>query len=301
MERPASPCIGLVGLGLVGSALAAILLERGWRVVGCDVDPARAQALRALGGQAAAQPAAVAADADRVLLCLMTTDIVRQVVEGPGGLLEADPPPRCVIDTTTGDPDQVEALAARLAGCGVAYLDATISGSSTQIRARAATFMVGGQPEDFQAHRPLLALLSDRVFHLGPAGAGSRAKLASNLVLGLNRLALAEGLVFAEALGLDLEAFLQVLRNSPAGSAAVDTKGPRMLAGRFTPEARLRQHLKDVELMLHCAADRGQDLPVSRVHRHLLAQAVAAGDGDLDNSAVIRQLRRGRRPPAQPD
>jgi 3-hydroxyisobutyrate dehydrogenase-like beta-hydroxyacid dehydrogenase len=296
MAHSDQPRIGLVGLGLVGSALAAILLERGWQVTGCDLDPARCQALRARGGDLAADPAAVAASTERVLLCLMTSQIVRHVVEGPGGLLQGHPPPRCIIDTTTGDPDQTEALAARLAGRGIAYLDATISGSSTQIRARAATFMVGGRPEDFERHRQLLELCSDRVFHVGPAGAGSRAKLASNLVLGLNRLALAEGLVFAEALGLDGEAFLQVLRNSPAYSAAVETKGPRMLAGRFEPEARLRQHLKDVELILQCAADRGQDLPLSRLHRSLLAQAVAAGDGDLDNAAIIRQLRRTDRP-----
>ena len=274
--------IGIIGLGLVGSALAELLLARGDAVIGCDIDPARNAALAAKGGEAVSTPADVAARCDRILLALMTTAIVRQVVEGEDGILSAARRPSCILDTTTGDPDETAALAGRLAGQGVAYLDATISGSSAQIRRREGTFMVGGAPESFARHRDLLAVFSDRVYHLGPAGSGSRAKLASNLVLGLNRLVLAEGLVFAERLGLDL----------PAYSAAMDVKGRQMIAGDFTPVARLRQHLKDVELILEYARQAGQELPLSDVHRDLLGHAVAAGDGDLDNAAVIRELRR---------
>lgn len=284
--------IGIIGLGLVGSALAELLLARGYAVIGCDIDPARNAALAAKGGEAVSTPADVAARCNRILLSLLTTAIVRQVVEGEDGILSAARRPSCILDTTTGDPDGTAALAGRLTGQGVAYLDATISGSSAQIRRREGTFMVGGAPESFARHRDLLAVFSDRVYHLGPAGSGSRAKLASNLVLGLNRLVLAEGLVFAERLGLDLPVFLEVLKHSPAYSAAMDVKGRQMIEGDFSAVARLRQHLKDVELILDCARRAGQELPLSDVHRDLLVHAVAAGDGDLDNAAVIRELRR---------
>ena len=113
-------------------------------------------------------------------------------------------------------------------------------------------------------------------------------KLVSNLVLGLNRAALAEGLVFAQALGLDAEAALEVLLNSMAYSRTMDTKGRKMIAGDFRTQARLSQHLKDVRLILAAAAEAGQVLPLSETHRRLLETAEAAGFGDADNSAVVR-------------
>ena len=291
--------VGIIGLGLVGSALAELLLEHEYPVVGHDIDPARNTALADMGGETTASPAAVAERCDRIILSLMTTDIVCEVVEGDRGILCASRRPTCLLDTTTGDPDETAALAERLVARGIAYLDATISGSSGQVRRRAGTVMVGGARDAFERSRDLFEVFSDRVYHLGPAGSGSRAKLASNLVLGLNRLVLAEGLVFAERLGLDLEAFFDVLKDSPAYSAAMDVKGQRMLDGDFTPASRVRQHLKDVELILDYARRSGQGLPLSSAHEELLRAAVAAGDGELDNAAVIREIR--RRAEAQQD
>jgi len=284
--------IGLVGIGLVGTALADHLLARGFGVVGFDVAPTRCEQLERLGGRAVGGPAEVAAGAERVVLSLMTTEIVREVVEGPGGLLESDPPPKFVIDTTTGDPDQTAALAERLARCGVMFLDATISGSSQQIRDRQAVFMVGGDRAAFDACADLLAALADSVFYVGPAGAGSKAKLASNLILGLNRLALAEGLVFAQRLGLELESFLELLKASPAYSVAMDVKGRKMLTGDFAPVSRIAQHRKDVAMILAYGRKLGQALPLSRVHLEILDSSIEAGDGELDTAAVISEIRR---------
>ena len=289
---PTQDPLGIIGLGLVGSALSELLLERGYTTVGYDIDAAKNAALAAKGGEAVRSPAAVAERCERVVLSLMTTSIVREVIEGVNGILSAARLPSCIIDTTTGDPEETEVLAAELAERGLAYLDATISGSSEQIRWRGGTFMVGGTGEAFERNRDLFEVFSDRVYHLGPAGSGCRAKLASNLVLGLNRAALAEALVFAEGLGLDLPPFLEVLKNSAAYSVAMDLKGQRMLEGDFVPASRIRQHLKDVELILEYARRAGQPLPLSAVHQELLTNAVAAGDGDLDNAAVIREIRR---------
>jgi 3-hydroxyisobutyrate dehydrogenase-like beta-hydroxyacid dehydrogenase len=117
-------------------------------------------------------------------------------------------------------------------------------------------------------------------------------ELSSNLILGLNRLALAEGLVFADKLGLDLKAFLELLKATPAYSAIMDTKGEKMLKSDFAPQARVRQHHKDVALILKYAERAGQELPLSKVHLEVLEKAIAAGDADLDNSAVIREIQR---------
>jgi 3-hydroxyisobutyrate dehydrogenase-like beta-hydroxyacid dehydrogenase len=284
--------VGLVGIGLVGTALAERFLSAGWEVVGFDIDPARCAHLRRLGGRPVSDARSVAAESKRVVLSLLTTDVVKEVVWGPKGLLDVESPPHTIVDTTTGDPDQTIALAHELQERAVAYLDATISGSSQQVRLGEAVFMVGGRPDAYQANRDLLAVVSSKVFYVGPSGSGSKAKLASNLVLGLNRIALAEGLVFAEKLGLDLESFVQLLMSTPAYSAIMDTKGPKMLSGDFAPQARLSQHRKDVAIICRYAQALGQDLPLTRAHLEVLDRAIAAGDGDLDNAAVIRQIKR---------
>jgi 3-hydroxyisobutyrate dehydrogenase-like beta-hydroxyacid dehydrogenase len=140
----------------------------------------------------------------------------------------------------------------------------------------------------------VLEALFVRCFAVGKVGDGGRAKLSINLILGLNRAALAEGLVFARRLGLDPEAFLSVARESAAYSQIMDIKGQKMLSGDFAPEGRIRQTLKDVHLMLEQAEKRGQELPMLKVHCDLLESCVRAGEGDNDNSGVIREIDRRR-------
>jgi 3-hydroxyisobutyrate dehydrogenase-like beta-hydroxyacid dehydrogenase len=284
--------IGLVGLGLVGSAMAERLIADRFNVIGFDIDPAKCEQLEQLGGQAVSNPALVAEQTGRVILSLTDTDAVLQVVEGSAGILKAKKLPGYIIDTTTGEPDKTAALAKRLAGQGIYFLDAPFSGSSRQVRDKEVVFMVGGEKAAFEKCMDIFKVLGAKVSYLGASGNGSRAKLAGNLILGLNRLALAEGLVFAAKLGLEPQAFLELLKVTPAYSAAMDVKGEKMLEGDFSPQARLRQHHKDVSIILKYAENSGQELPLSKVHLDVLEKAIAAGDGDLDNSAVIREIRR---------
>ena len=287
--------IGLVGLGLVGTAMAERLIADRFNVIGFDIDPAKCEQLEQSGGVAVDSPAQAAEQADRIILSLPDTDAVLQVVEGPGGILEAKNAPGYIIDTTTGEPDKTAALAQRLAERNVYFLDAPFSGSSQQVKDKKVVFMVGGEKVAFEECMDIFKALGAKVSYLGASGNGSRAKLAGNLVLGLNRLALAEGLVFAAKLGLEPRAFLELLKVTPAYSAAMDVKGEKMLEGDFTPQARLRQHHKDVSIILKYAENSGQELPLSKVHLEVLEKAISAGDGELDNSAVIREIeRRGK-------
>jgi 3-hydroxyisobutyrate dehydrogenase-like beta-hydroxyacid dehydrogenase len=284
--------IGLVGLGLVGSAMAGRLKADRFNVVGFDIDQAKCKQLEQLGGVAVDSPAQVAEQTDRIILSLPDTDAVLKVVEGLGGILEAKEVPSYIIDTTTGEPDKTAELAQRLAGRHVFFLDAPFSGSSRQVREKEVIFMVGGEKAAYEKCMDIFKALGAKVFYLGASGNGSRAKLAGNLILGLNRLALAEGLVFATKLGLEPKAFLELLKVTPAYSAAMDVKGKKMLEGDFTPQARLRQHHKDVSIILKYAEDLEQELPLSKAHLEVLEKAIAAGDGELDNSAVIREIQR---------
>lgn len=290
MKHPKNT-VGIVGLGLVGASLAQRLLAAGFQVIGHDLRAEARTALSDLGGQAVPTVAAVAEAASCVLLAVFNTDDVLSVVEGEQGLLSL-PGVRHVIDCSTGDPEALEALAARLRARGVDFIEAPLSGSSHQIAAGAATLLLGGEAQVIAQCAPVLSAISGQRVHVGKAGMGARAKLATNLVLGLNRAVLAEGMVFAEQLGIAPEQFLALVLASPATSGAAQAKGAMMVSGDFTPQSRIRQHLKDVDLMLASAAARGQKLPLSETHAALMRAAIAAGDGDLDNAAIIRELRR---------
>jgi 3-hydroxyisobutyrate dehydrogenase-like beta-hydroxyacid dehydrogenase len=284
--------IGLIGIGLVGTALAENLIAGGYDVAGFDIDPEKCRRLVRMGGTAAGGPRQAAEGRRAVILSLMTSQIVREVVTAPGGVLEAQPPPRFVIDTTTGDPDMTVRLAAELAGRGIACLDATISGSSAEIRRREGVLMIGGDRAAVEACRDIFEAVATKFLHVGPPGDGARCKLAVNLVLGLNRVALAEGLIFGEAIGLEPQRLFNVLNETYAYSRVMDIKGPKMLQGDFRPGGRLAQHKKDVDTILAYAERLGLDLPLSRAHREVLAAAIAIAAGELDNAAVIRELRR---------
>jgi 3-hydroxyisobutyrate dehydrogenase-like beta-hydroxyacid dehydrogenase len=279
--------IGLVGLGLLGLALAERALAASYEVLGFDLAPDRADLFAGLGGRPLASASEVAAACRRVLLVLPDDRVAGAVLEEIG---PAVAPGTMILDVTTGDPESAAGQAAAAAAVGAEYLDATLSGSSAQARRGAALFMVGGPEPAFAACRALLAALGGAAVHVGPVGAGARMKLVTNLVLGLNRAALAEGMVFAAAQGLDPARALEVLRAGAAYSRIMDGKGDKMLHRDFTPEARLSQHLKDVRLILAAADAAGQPLPLSRAHRDLLCRAEGLGLGDADNSALLLAL-----------
>jgi len=279
--------VGLVGLGLMGSALAYRLLAAGHAVLGFDVVPDRREALRAQGGRTAPSAADVAHACRRILLSLPDSRVVRTVLHGMGGRLGGG---RIVVDTTTGTPGDAAGMGAWLAARDTAYLDATISGNSDQLRKREVVVLAGGPPAVFKESRDLFNAFAREAFLLGPWGRGAEMKLVTNLVLGLNRAVLAEGLAFASALGFDPVRTLAVLRASPAYSRSMDVKGDKMVRGDFSPVARLSQHRKDVRLILEAGRRARARLPLSRTHLKLLDQAVAAGLGGLDNSAILRIL-----------
>jgi 3-hydroxyisobutyrate dehydrogenase-like beta-hydroxyacid dehydrogenase len=274
--------VGMIGLGLMGTALTERLFEAGYSVWVHNRTRDKAEPLVARGACWADNPLAVC---DRVLISLYTTDTVEEVL---GQLADGLRPGQILIDTTTGEPEQTARLGARLAERGVHYLDAPISGSSEQTRRGEATAIVGGARETFDACRDLFECCVARTIHAGPCGSGAKMKLVTNLVLGLNRAALAEGLVFARAIGLDADAALQVLTNTMAYSRTMDSKGRKMVEGDFRTQARLSQHLKDIRLILAAGRHADQPLPLTETHCRLLEAAEAAGFGDADNSAIIR-------------
>ncbi len=280
--------IGFIGIGLLGTALATRLARAGFPLTGYDPDPAAAGRLRELGGTPLSSPVEVAASCSHLIWSLPGPAQVRDTVAVLEPILESG---TTILDTTTGDPADVEIHAARFAGRGISYLDCEIGGSSRQTAAGEAIVICGGDPQAFAGCQEILAAISARIFHTGPPGTGTRMKLALNIAIGLHRAVLAESLTFAESNGIDLATALEILKSGPAYSRAMDVKGAKMLSRDFTPEARLAQHLKDVRLILEVGRSTSARLPLSTLHEKLLAEAVERGLGAFDNSVVIELFR----------
>lgn len=284
--------VAIIGLGLMGEVLARRLIAAGIPVTGFDIDPARRTMLQELGGEPVDTIAALVERSRCILLAVFSTDQVEDVVKR--GIVPALGPKsnKIVVCTSTVDPDRAAALAERVAPRGIRYLDVPVSGTSDQVRRGDGVALIGGDPSVVAELKDVFDALFARSFHIGKVGDGGRAKLAVNLILGLNRLALAEGLVFAERLGLDPSAFLDVAKGSASYSQVMDTKGTKMVRGDFAPEGRVKQTLKDCHLMLDQAATAGQKLSALQTHADVLEACVQAGDADLDNSVIIREIRR---------
>jgi 3-hydroxyisobutyrate dehydrogenase-like beta-hydroxyacid dehydrogenase len=227
-----------------------------------------------------------------VLIAVFDIAQVAEVVEGKAGLIDSGN--RLASVHSTCDPDQLAALAGRAAARGHTLLEVPLSGTSVQIHRGDGVGLIGGPAEAAARMADVLDVICPRRFALGAVGNGSRAKLAVNLVLGLNRAALGEGLAFGERLGLDPATFLDVLKGSAAYSQVMETKGPKMVRRDYKSEGKVTQSLKDLHLMLDQAKAKGQALPLASVNAELLQACVANGEGEHDNCIVIEEIRRRR-------
>lgn len=290
--------VGVIGAGLMGTACTRRLMQAGFEVLAYDVDEAKLAAIAKLGARAAGSVAETVGQSAAVVLAVFNTDQVEQVVDSIGGVLDAagtGSRSPLLICTSTCDPDRLAALAARVGPRGVRFLEVPISGTSRQVVAGDGVGLVGGDRDLMQQAAPMLDAICPRRYYLGGVGNGSRAKLAVNLILGLNRAALAEGLVFAERLGLDREAFLDVARGSAAYSQVMDIKGPLMARREFrNPQSRVDQSLKDFSLMLKQAESVGQELPFATVYARMLEDCVHHGESEWDNAAIVEAIARRR-------
>jgi 3-hydroxyisobutyrate dehydrogenase-like beta-hydroxyacid dehydrogenase len=275
--------VGMIGLGLMGAALSARLIDAGTSVVGFDIDPAKRGAF---GGEAAASPAHVAAQCRTIVIAVFDAEQVETVFdELRAGVADV------IICATTCAPDEISVIAERAGALGLRLVEAPISGTSAEVRQGSAMALVAGGADAIDAARPVLDILCPRQTRVGGVGDAARTKLAINLILQNNRAALAEGIAFAECMGLDAAAFLRTARGSAAYSRVMDTKGDKMLARDFTAQSHIAQTLKDAELILEEARLRRQHLPMTLVQTALLRAAMTLAGPDADSAAVIEAIR----------
>jgi 3-hydroxyisobutyrate dehydrogenase len=276
---------GVVGLGNMGGRMAGRLVERGEKVTGYDVEPARAAAV---GAAPAESLAALAAESDAILLSLPDSPVIEAVVDGLEPHLREG---QIVVDLSTAAPDSTTAIHARLAERDVSYLDAGISGGAAAAEAGTLTIMVGGEAEALDSVRPLLDRIARRVHHMGPSGAGHTAKLLNNFLNGVSLAATAEVMVAARKAGLDLQQFLEVVDTSSGVNFATLNRFPRIVEGDYL-EGGLTSNLMAKDLVLYLDLVRRLGVtslngPPCLAAFHL---AAALGYGDQISNRVVDAL-----------
>ena len=285
MQRDAP--VGIIGLGLMGSALSGRLTDAGIAVIGFDIDPDKCDRLREKQGRIAASARDLASQSRAIVIAVYDGAQVEALLDD----LERSPARPALICTTTCAPNEIVRIAARAAKAGFAFVEAPISGTSAEVRDGTATALVAGEAGAIAAFGTLLDILCPRRTRVGKIGDASRTKLAINLILQNNRAALAEGIVFAERLGLDGQTFLANARESAAYSRVMDTKGEKMLRRDFRPQSHISQTLKDAELILLEARQRGLALPMTEAQADLLRAAIALEGPESDSAAIIEAIR----------
>ena len=278
--------VGIFGLGLIGTALADRFLNAGHQVLGFDVDQARMTQLQDLGGRSSSAEDIWQSDilVSAVFSTDQLTDIITDAPEGAG---------KTLVTMSTCDPDEIIALEGVAKAKGITLVEAPISGTSKQVQNGTALLLLAGDASGLDAFEAVADAISPNRQRVGAIGAGNKTKLAINCILGLNRAAIAEGLVFAEALGLDPETFLETAKISAARSDVMAAKGPLMVARDFTPLGRITQSHKDFALIREMADRNGHgNLPMVARYLDLMENAEDAGEGGLDNSAVLLAIER---------
>jgi 2-hydroxy-3-oxopropionate reductase len=298
-SRTSNPkSIAFIGLGIMGSPMAGHLVTAGHRVTGFDPSAEKLQLLSDAGGRAATSISDAVADADVVCVMVPDSPQVQDVLTSADGVFAHAKPGTLVIDFSSIRPDVTAELAAQAKARGFRILDAPVSGGQAGAVNAALSIMVGGDADDFQAAKPLFDVVGKTVVHVGPNGSGQTVKAANQLIVASNIQALAEAVLFLEAYGVDTKAALEVLGGGLAGSKVLDQKKENMLSRSFEPGFRIDLHHKDMGIVTAAAREAGVVVPLGALVAQLVASAKAAGDGDLDHSALLRGVERlsGRDP-----
>ena len=284
--------LGFVGLGTMGSAMAANLARAGFPLTVFNRTPGRAGPLVELGAVEAGSPRQVGTVSDVVVTCVPDSPQVAEVLFGPEGLAEGLAEGSLFVDCSTISPARAREFGARLASQGVAMVDAPVSGGSEGAKAGTLTIMVGGEATDVERARPVLGAMGRTITHLGPLGSGQVAKAVNQVVLCGTYLGVAEGMVLAMKAGLDPEAVVGALAGGAAGSWVLQNRSKPMIEDRYPLGFRIALHRKDLAIALELSRNVGAVLPVAALAATLEDGLIAAGHGDDDNSALARAVRR---------
>lgn len=277
--------VAFLGLGIMGSAMAANLVKAGHEVTVWNRTPKSVA-----GARTAATPLEAATGVDVVWMCVSDTMAVEQVLFGEQGAKHAVTPGMIVVDSSTISPKATRRFAEHMVERGADYVDAPVTGSKVGAEAGTLTFIVGGSEETIARLQPLFEAMGKTVMRMGETGMGQSAKLAMNLQIAMIYQGFAEGITMARKLGVEPARLVELIQASMVRSGVVDYKAPFVLKQDYTPNFPLKLMLKDLRLAQDAARDAGLELPGLEMVEEIYAAAADAGQGDLDYCSTIKLL-----------
>jgi len=287
-----TPRIGFVGLGIMGRPMAANALKAGFPVTVTNRTLAKSEPLKAAGATVAKSPREVAERSDIVVTMVTNAPEVEAVTFGPDGIAEGAHAGLLAIDMSSISPVASRDIAARAEARGFTTLDAPVSGGEIGAIEARLSIMVGGDAADVERARPLFEALGKTIVHIGGHGAGQACKLANQIAVAINNLGVSEALVFAAAMGIDLERTRQVIAGGAGSSWAMQNYAPKMLAGDFKPGFMVDHQQKDLRNVLAAADGANVSLPGTSLAHALYNALQRDGGGREGNLAIIKVIER---------
>jgi len=287
--------VGFVGLGIMGAAMAGILLEAEHELVVHNRTRTKAEQLISYGARVADSPRELAEVSDIIITMLPGPPEVEEVVAGEGGLLEGAAEGSLIVDMSTSSPLLARQLAHTARERGVRMLDGPVSGGDVGAKDGTLSIMVGGEDEDFERARPLFEVMGETVVHVGGVGAGQVVKACNQIVVALVIEAVAEALVLGSKAGVAPDRVVEVLSGGLAANKVLDVKGEKFLSRDFTPGGKVEYHRKDLGIALAAGSEYGVTLPVTALVDQMFGVLEAKGRGGWDHSALLNLIEEGSR------
>jgi 3-hydroxyisobutyrate dehydrogenase len=289
------PALAFAGIGLMGLPMTRRLLAAGYPLSVWNRSPDKCLALLELGAQRAQTPAQLCADANVVMLCLANTEVVREVVFGPGGIVEGARPGQLLVDFSSLEPAATRAMAAELEQrCGMRWVDAPVSGGTPGAETGSLTIMAGGREEDIERARPILAHLGQRLTRMGEVGAGQVTKLCNQMIVACNALVIAEVVALAEQAGVDASLLAPALAGGFADSKPLQILAPQMASSQFEPiKWHVRTLLKDLDSAVKLSRELGSAAPLSGLAAQLMRLHGSHGNLQRDPATLVELYREG--------
>ncbi len=280
--------LGFIGLGIMGKPMAANLLRGGHRLFVHDVRPEPVRELVALGATECASPAEAASHVEIVITMLPNSPEVKQVVLGESGVLAGAEKDLILVDMSSIAPLVSKEIDAAARMKGVRVLDAPVSGGEPKAKDATLSILVGGEKEVFDKVVDVLQLMGRSIVWIGEIGSGNITKLANQIVVALNIIAISEAYVLATKAGVDPKVVFQAIRGGLAGSTVMEAKSPLIFDRKFDPGFRIELHLKDLLNVMQTAHELGVPLPFSGMATEVLSALNVAGSGKLDHSGLVQ-------------
>lgn len=289
----ALPALGFAGIGLMGLPMCRRLLAAGYPLTVWNRSPHKCAELVAAGARLAASPAELSQYSDMVVLCLADTSVVREVVFGEQGVAAGGRHGQLLVDLSSLEPSATRAMAAELAArCGMAWLDAPVSGGTAGATAGSLAIMVGGAAQDLARARPVLMQLGQRVTHMGAVGAGQVTKACNQMIVACNALVIAEVVALAERSGVDASLIAEALAGGFADSKPLQILAPQMAASEFEPvKWHVRTLLKDLDGAVKLSHEQGSAAPISGLAAQLMRLHGSQGCLEKDPATLVELYR----------